>query len=117
LSLRPARGRRSWTCVSAGYSASGVLSNGALTMLRCVVAECDDGVLVQAGSLDVDGCTISDCRCDGIFSNVRITVKDTHIEDVGRHGIKSRGGCDRRGHNRIQASPWDNVGGGMSFPF
>lgn len=78
----------------------------ALSVTKTEIHECEDGIINNA-RLVVDGCFIHDCGCDGIFSNPCFTIKDSTIADVGRHGIKSRGGTERLGRNNVQASPWD----------
>lgn len=77
-----------------------------VTVSKTEIHDCEDGIINNA-RLTVDGCFIHDCGCDGVFSNPCFTIKDSTIADVGRHGIKSRGGTNRFGRNNIQASPWD----------
>ncbi|KAL1523060.1 hypothetical protein AB1Y20_018020 [Prymnesium parvum] len=100
------------SCAISNRSGSGLLNRGGeLVMKDCHVYGCDDGVLNQNGSLHVVRCLVEGCSEDGIFSNPCFSIEDSTIRAVGRHGIKSRGGTDRRGKNDIQGSPWDRMDG------
>ena len=96
-------------CIVSNTSGIGIHNSGAeLTLQDCHILQCgEDGVLNASGRLVVSNTIVEQCADDGIFSNPSITVKDCTIRNVGRHGIKSRGGSDRRGKNDIQGSPWD----------
>ena len=120
IELQKGSSTQLFKCVVTGGSGtggSGILISGANALLtECVVRNCTDGILCQSGTLEVDGCTIEQCTDDGIFSNPSFVVRDTQIRNVGRHGIKCRGGEIREGGgNRIQASEWDDVSGYGAF--
>ena len=83
----------------------------AVTVRRCLIRNCTDGILSQAGFLFVEETTIRDCSCDGIFSNDFVKLRNSTVGNVGRNGIKGRSGWD--GTNcRIQPSQWDQLGTG-----
>jgi hypothetical protein len=95
-------------CDIANPNNTGVMKReGALVVQECKIHGCEDGILNQGGSLHVYNTTIENCSSDGIFSNDHVIVDTCVIRRIGRHGIKSRGGAERRGKNDIQPSPWD----------
>ena len=97
-------------CVVSNEGGTGIENDasGPCLVDKCVVEHCQDGIINQRGELHVRDSTIQLCDCDGIFSNTHVIVQDTRIENVARHGIKSRGGVTRRGDNDIQPSEWDD---------
>ena len=103
--------------ITNSADATGVMIRDGRVLLKdCRVDGCSDGVLCQKGDLVVEKCVIEGCVDDGIFSNPSFVVRDTIIRNVGRHGIKCRGGVIREGNNnRIQASPWDDFSGYSAF--
>ena len=79
---------------------------------ECEVVGGGDGIMIG-----VHGCTLRKCRVlgaasRGIFANDSFIIEDSVVQGCGGYGMKTRGGCDRRGSNRIQAGPWD---GHMAF--
>lgn len=94
------------TVTNPGRTGIMTASGATVSVVKTVISDCEDG-MINSARLLVDGCTIDNCDADGIFSNPCFTIKDSTITDVGRHGIKSRGGTVRQGRNNIQASPWD----------
>ena len=83
---------------------------------KCVVSGGSDSVMIDTDGVHLRGCRISGAASRGIFANYDFVIEDSAVTGCGGYGMKTRGGCERRGNNTIQPGPWDGhqVRGGIS---
>ena len=78
----------------------------------CEVRGGADGVMINGDGVRLLRCRILGAQNLGIRANPDFVIQDSTVQGCGGYGMKTRGGCERRGRNDIQAGPWD---GHMQF--
>jgi hypothetical protein len=91
-----------------------VLNSIGPTSCSVLVEDCDvrggsDGVYVNTNFVHLLNCHIHEAQSRGIFGQYHYVIENSMVWGCGGYGMKTRGGCERRGRNSIQAGPWDMI--------
>ena len=81
-----------------------------LLISGCCIHDGSDGLGLNGSCAQVliKDSEIKYCCCRGIFANDSFTIEDSEVSSCGSYGMKTRGGCFRKGTCHIQPGPWDN---------